>query len=462
MYKVIAADDEPIMLRMLEKRVDWAEYGFELSGTAEDGISAFELIENIKPSLAIIDIRMPGLSGVDIARRIKEENIDCAVIIVTAYMDIEYARSCMKYGVKYFLTKPLDRDELCAALEDYKTVFDRGEAMNEIIEQSRVHKRISNPLKRGILAVRGGALGEVSDMVIYEHIPGIVSLLVESNDSLTAEAGKCCRRIFSDDNEAYAVFANRDDYASEEDCYNAALDSLVRLVRPEYGRMYPAEGRGEQKIMSYEFRRYAEKLKQNVEFTNSEAAEEILSEFFSKLSSCRNPLSYAGIFYSYAVIYINRILLENNTPSENLISGARRGVKATLHDYYKALSELCVGAVNALIEAKRNEHLGLSGMAKQYINEHFREPMIIKDIAKMLYTTPGYLGVIFTKNMGVNIREYVNGLRMEEALRLMQETDMGMSEIAYDVGYNNYSYFYVKFEKYFGMTPIQYKKSLKQ
>ena len=101
-------------------------------------------------------------------------------------------------------------------------------------------------------------------------------------------------------------------------------------------------------------------------------------------------------------------------------------------------------------------------MAKQYINEHFREPMIIKDIAKMLYTTPGYLGVIFTKNMGVNIREYVNGLRMEEALRLMQETDMGMSEIAYDVGYNNYSYFYVKFEKYFGMTPIQYKKGLKQ
>ena len=84
----------------------------------------------------------------------------------------------------------------------------------------------------------------------------------------------------------------------------------------------------------------------------------------------------------------------------------------------------------------------------------------MQDIAKRMYTSPGYLGTVFTKKMGISIKEYLHTMRMEEAVRLMTQTDMSLSEIAYNVGYNNYNNFYHHFERFFGMTPREYKDAM--
>ena len=110
MFKVLFADDEPRMLRALEKMIDWEELGLEIVGCAEDGIEALELIREKKPDIAITDIRMPGLDGLEIAEKCVSDSDRPEFIMLTGYSEFEYVRRAMKSGAARYLLKPLDTD----------------------------------------------------------------------------------------------------------------------------------------------------------------------------------------------------------------------------------------------------------------------------------------------------------------------------------------------------------------
>ena len=72
MYTVIVADDEPELRRSLVERTPWAECGFTVVGEAENGMEALELVEKLEPDLLLTDIRMPFLSGIALARAVRD------------------------------------------------------------------------------------------------------------------------------------------------------------------------------------------------------------------------------------------------------------------------------------------------------------------------------------------------------------------------------------------------------
>ena len=94
---------------------------------------------------------------------------------------------------------------------------------------------------------------------------------------------------------------------------------------------------------------------------------------------------------------------------------------------------------------------------KSYIHEYFREDINRDTIAAMAYITPNYLSKRFRTEMGMNLREYINQLRIEEAKRLLLSTNDAVSEIASKVGYANISYFSTVFRKLCGMSPIDWR-----
>jgi len=95
--------------------------------------------------------------------------------------------------------------------------------------------------------------------------------------------------------------------------------------------------------------------------------------------------------------------------------------------------------------------------AKKYIDENFREDISRSDIAAMTYVTPNYLSKLFKNNMNMNLREYINKLRIEEAKRLLLSTALPVSEIASQVGYYNISYFSTVFHKLVGVSPYDWR-----
>lgn len=117
MLKVVLVDDEPSVLEGLRIFVDWEKTSFEIVGEAPDGLAAFPIIQDTKPDLVICDIRMPGLTGLELMEKVNA-CMDPApkFIFLSGYTDFSYAQKALQLGSLGYLTKPLDAEELASEL----------------------------------------------------------------------------------------------------------------------------------------------------------------------------------------------------------------------------------------------------------------------------------------------------------------------------------------------------------
>lgn len=124
MYQVFLLDDEPWILIELKNLINWTDYGFAVGGEATDGLQGLERIERLKPDLIISDIRMPGMDGLELLRRLREKDIRTEVIFVSGYSDFEYARTAIRFGCTGYLVKPIEEKELLEFLLAVKKRLD--------------------------------------------------------------------------------------------------------------------------------------------------------------------------------------------------------------------------------------------------------------------------------------------------------------------------------------------------
>lgn len=90
-YTVVVADDEEEIRRSLVRRVKWEEIGFEVVGEAENGADALELVEKLEPDLLLTDIKMPFLSGIELARAVREVRPMVQIAFLSGFDDFTYA-----------------------------------------------------------------------------------------------------------------------------------------------------------------------------------------------------------------------------------------------------------------------------------------------------------------------------------------------------------------------------------
>ena len=117
MYKVVIIDDEPIIVRGLEKTVKWENWECMVAGTAFNGAEGMGLIRRERPDMLISDICMPEMDGLSMIAALKSEFPDMEITILTGYRDFDYAREAIRLGVCRFLLKPSKMDELNEAIE---------------------------------------------------------------------------------------------------------------------------------------------------------------------------------------------------------------------------------------------------------------------------------------------------------------------------------------------------------
>lgn len=120
MLKVVIADDERMICLLIASLLDWKKYGFEIAGLAYNGVEALELIEKHRPDVVISDIRMPGLDGLELIRKTKEAGIHSEFVMISGFKQFEYAQNAMKYGVKYYLLKPIEEEKLLEIVQEIK------------------------------------------------------------------------------------------------------------------------------------------------------------------------------------------------------------------------------------------------------------------------------------------------------------------------------------------------------
>ncbi|MDD5936352.1 MAG: response regulator [Clostridiales bacterium] len=166
MLKVLLVDDEPFILKGLSVIIDWNKTGYEIIGTATNGLEAIEFLKVHEVDVIIADINMPAMNGLELLKKIREEKISNAYyIILSGYATFSYAQKAMNYECVNYMLKPVDQQELLNVLGKVKTL---SASKQEKTERDKKMERAY--LDRNLIAVISGKYDAVNLEYIKKHL----------------------------------------------------------------------------------------------------------------------------------------------------------------------------------------------------------------------------------------------------------------------------------------------------
>jgi PAS domain S-box-containing protein len=177
MTTILLIDDEPDLLRVLARslKADGHQVATALNGP--DGLAAFE---GQHPAIVITDIKMPGMSGIEVLKRIKEREPDAEVIIITGHGDMDNAVEALHFGASDFITKPFRGETLAIAIRRAEEKIDLRRRLkeytldleNKIEKSTRELRRRSNFLTKVIRSSNDGVVATDEELRIVVFNPG--------------------------------------------------------------------------------------------------------------------------------------------------------------------------------------------------------------------------------------------------------------------------------------------------
>lgn len=154
---IVIADDEPITRMDLRELLTAA--GYQIVAEAGDGFDALEACRKFHPNLVLLDIRMPLLDGLSAAKMISEEDLVDAIVILTAYRDVEFINDAKSNGISGYLVKPIDEKSLIPSIE---VMVERGKEFKKLRREiQRTSNRLNN---RSIIERAKGRIMEEQNM----------------------------------------------------------------------------------------------------------------------------------------------------------------------------------------------------------------------------------------------------------------------------------------------------------
>lgn len=124
MYTIVVADDEEELRRAIIRKIDWESIGFRVVGEAENGIEALELVEREEPDLLLTDIRMPFVSGIELARQVREVRPTTQIAFLSGFDEFSYAQQAIQYNIISYMLKPITMTDLTEELKKIKQKID--------------------------------------------------------------------------------------------------------------------------------------------------------------------------------------------------------------------------------------------------------------------------------------------------------------------------------------------------
>lgn len=498
MIRMILADDEVVITKGIQKLIDWNALGIEIVGVYENGRNAFEGIVKMQPELALLDISMPDMTGVEILQKCANLQLSTKVIFMSGFQDFEYAKNAITYGALDYLLKPVIRDELLGAVARGIRTF-TGE------EQEK------NPEKES-----AEAFSQLSDLEETTYIPILAQILY------TGEMSKQMKKLI-----AFSFDSFLDEYLQQhsigitfhrngntvivlkgieevecmvivEDIWRKSQETISQKTAFVVGEMVTSMSRIPEMFERCEEQKhyffFADQMQQPVIQLSVPVFERKVEE--ERLDKAREALIAT-------MIGQDREAFERNFAQlGKLICWMADGKKEDACFYFCAAARAVEERKTALgIKGKSNEIGNLLGAgrscesyeellnvyheifldfmdgvqktavgndkktflrAKEYIEKNYNENISLNTMADEVHMNPYYFSTFFKKNAGENFKDYLNKIRLEQAVKLLVSTDKKAYEIAIEVGFSDARSFAEVFQRYYHETPNTYRKRLSE
>ena len=515
--KLLVCDDDISTIDVIQSQLDCRDLGISTILRAYNGKMAKDIVDKDEPDLILCDIDMPVCNGMEVLDYVYNKNRDIEFSFLTCYDKFEYAQKAIQYGVTSYLTKPFDLEEVKVCIQKMIANVKKKKAASSSSVQSQYDSLMSSVFRQAC----DGVLGTNRDIVeaglkingIGFHADSlwrIVFTCADMTDAIRKTWNKdllifTSSRLHDEALLDYVGSAhtvvNSDDRFLWSFCFIEGTPSDEELktrcrkligFSEQYMSMSPVA------LISEPFAFYK--------------ASDVVCDLYDRMRSIRY---YSGkiffekeeIDYDHEIaVNENQILwylkkrdsagyreyieavLENSDGSESSLDQIRRelinifvthfrdnGISSNqifMHPQIVAQDEKATASRKALQtyaetlftiqQNKLQESIDSEDIiviACRYIEENFRENIDRNDVAAVTFVTPNYLSKLFKNKMNMNLREYINQLRIEEAKRLLISTSMSISEIASNVGYYNISYFSTVFHKLVGVSPFDWRNS---
>jgi two-component system response regulator YesN len=412
MVKLLIADDEPLVCVGLRSLLNWEELGIEVAGTARNGRQAAELIENLRPEIVITDIKMPLMTGLELAEECAQRYGKIPVfIILTSFEEFEFVRRAIGFQAADYLIKlELSPQTLRAAIDKALAALNllrQAESSSGGQTTQGLREAFFRRLYNGLFENREECLAQMAKLGIELPGPACAVLVGEITSERPSSAEKQRSRY------AGSLDMLREMLGKKHTCYPAALDA----------------------------RRFA--------------AVFCLDEGGPGLTELEDTLGKTiAMIYDYFTV---RVRMALGKPVDDPLK---------LHESYLSARELFQKTAPEepllFFENRRNYKQQLVAKVQHYIRRNLGAYLSLREVAVVFNLSPNYLSQLFTKCTGKSFVEYITGERIAAAKEMLARGEGPVYEIADTLGFKSAFYFSKVFKKSAGVSPREFRQKTEE
>ncbi|MGB4407391.1 MAG: response regulator [Sphaerochaeta sp.] len=489
MYKLLIADDEHLECDAIELLVNRANLPLQCI-KAKNGHEAVELAGLHNPEIAFLDIRMPGLDGIEAAKQIRAMNEECHIVFLTAWSTFELAQQAIRIGASEYLVKPVQRKDVYDLLD--KLIATIEEQRQSEKQQAGEIREVLNLFSREFFAsLKFGRLSEDA-MHSYFLMQGITNT---EGFSLV---------ISGMDEEMLRSFFQRSRLNPKlQICYFPSVDRITVLIFTSQGAKIIEQLAGDQAYggmvvgsgllfsnlteipksiatasiahthayrHKIRFQRFSDALKEPRDFSklqeknllmihhtlagNVEEARTLAHEIIDSVQSNHTREEDAiEEFYEILMMYsyeLHRELAFLNYPKPQ---------KDTIMGQEIYLMDFIDLACEAVVEDKRDRYSRPFRYMDQYLHENYQEQLSVEQASMIIGLNPKYFSQLCKSYFGSTFLEYLTSIRMEKAKQLLLTGSYSIRKVAEMTSFTDGNYFSRVFRQTFGISPSSFKQA---
>lgn len=493
-WNVVLADDEYFIRQRIKKIIPWDELNLSFAGEAENGQEVLSLLKTTKVDILLLDIKMPKLTGIDVAQYMNHHYPHTKIAILSGYNDFEYARTALRYGVVDYLLKPVNQEDLVKTLQTcidqleqeqerdthfeqlkkYERTMDLGKVLNGTIEFAQLavnypefsafsHSAFISAYfhENGsqLLATLSSRLNknEVFHVTYQESDKVYIIQVFWPETAADTRLAELLQRFLHGTNDTFLYLGRSFPITADWKLYHKGISA--RTMR-RYFYSLPAlltEGPAEQHdTAELNFHTIRETVTMHLNNQSEQGFKDYIHELFQTVRENRSvrtlTLTVSELFLTYA------LYSSQNQISSELAEDLGRSMleeEATIDTLEQSVVSYGLSCLSH--EKAQPSEVSTSKKIISYIEEHYQESdLSVSQIAEILSLNVSYMGSLFKKVNNQSVLQYLTALRMKQAKLLLEQGDLRVFEVAEQVGYTDVFYFSRRFKKSYGCSPKDY------
>ena len=473
MYNVCIADDEILIQKSISARLRSSGIPVRVCGCADNAKSAISLYWDSKPDIFFVDINMPGMDGLSLIRRIREEDPACMTIfiIITGYDDFLHLREAIQSGVMDYLKKPISTEEFNTALAKAEKIIQQEQKKSHENQDGIVFydEYLSDPpqtINSGTFIAIYSPNAETlirTDDIIYafsNFSEGNFRLSFKGIDTLRLyhipDLKVSERTIHKSVNE---LLANKGFFLVYTYPESQKIDVLADKIEQTMNKRFFNSGITECFQESVVSQVDTGILNYALEHGQIDTCRAALKVYFDEMSRKETFCQELSPFYRNIVLFLINKYAAHQMPIPDSIKMELSLFAICRYPTLDSLRARLNGMVLSLaqkigIESRSGE---LIHNVCEFLKQNYAEELTLNDLARHFYVSPPYLSRRFRKKTGITFVEYLEDIRMDKAKEYLTNSEVQIADVSEQVGYLDPAYFAKVFKRKYRMSPSEYR-----